>query len=157
MREIKVTVFRGDIARLAESNFQDNVQSDAFERSNGMAVQQFAYRCARLRDDVGSVHGLPENVVIDFSVCVMNGQQNLFYEKLQDNATDRFSFVFNAMFDNDKLKNFDNVIMAEGYIVEVEECASNDNEQALIQVKLLATELTYLHKNNEKLILNISK
>ena len=61
------------------------------------------------------------------------------------------------MFERDKLKAFDNAIMVEGYIVEVEECGSNEEEQALIKVKLLASELTYLHKNNEELILTISK
>lgn len=157
MREIKVTVFIGNIAQLADSNFQNPVQENAFQRPNGMAVQQFAYRCALQRDSAGTVLGRPENVVIDFSVCVMHAKQNIFYEKLMDNATEKFTFIFNAKFENDKFKDFDNAIMAEGYIVNVEEYGSNDNEQAMMRVKLLASELTYLHKNNDKLILTISK
>lgn len=155
MREIKVMIFRGDIAKLSESNFQDVVQQDAFRRSNGSAVQQYQYTCAMQRDRVGTVFGDPESVIFDFSVCVMKTGQNLFYEKLQDNGTDQYSFVFNAIFDDDKLQSFDQAIMVEGYIVDVEEAGSNDNEQATIQVKLLASNLTYIHKNNDKLTLSI--
>lgn len=157
MREIKVMVFKGDVAKLSGTDFHDAAQADAFRRTNGMVVQQFAYTCSMQRDQVGTICGQPENVVLDFTVCVMQKQQNLFYEKLQDNGTDRYCFVFNAMFEDDNLKGFDNAILAEGYIVGVEERGTNDNEQAMMRVQLLASELTYLHKNNEKLILSISK
>lgn len=155
MREIKVMIFRGDIAKLSESNFRDVVQEDAFRRSNGMAVQQYQYTCAMQCDRVGTIYGDPQSVTFDFSVCVMKTGQNLFYEKLQDNGTDQYSFVFNAVFENDKLQSFDQAIMVEGYIVDVEEAGSNDNEQATIRVKLLASEMTYLHNNNDKLTLSI--
>lgn len=157
MREIKITVYQGDIVQLAESDFKNSVQLEAFQRNNGLAVQQFAYRCARQQDKAGTVCGEPQNVVIEFTVCVMQAQQDCFYEKLLNIGPDRFCFLFNALFENDKLKAFDNVIMAEGYIVDVEEEASNDNEQAMIHVKLLVSELTYLHRNNEILTLNISR
>lgn len=156
MREIKITVYQGDIARLAKTDFKDSVQTEAFQRNNGFAVQQFAYRCAMQQDKAGTVCGQLKNVVIDFTVCVMQGQQNLFYQKLMEQATERFSFLFNAFFENDKLKAFDNAVMVEGYITDVEEYGSNDSEQAVMQVKLLATELTYLHKNSETLTLSIS-
>ena len=157
MREIKVTVYQGDITRLAGSDYNDSVQSEVFQRTNGMAVQQFAYRCARKQDRVGTVCGDPQNVIIDFAVCVMQTQPNIYYEKLFDIAPERFSFLFNALYENDKLKSFDNAIMAEGYIVDVEEEGSNNNDQAVVRVKLLTNELTYLRKNNETLTLNISK
>lgn len=157
MREIKVTIYQGDVAQLAESNFRNSVQADAFQRSNGKAVQQFSYTCALQRDSAGTVVGRAENVIIDFSLCVMQGEQNLFYEKLMDNATERYSILFNALYEDDKLKDFDNAIIAEGYIIDVEEYGSNDNNQAMMRVQLLASELTYLHKNNEKLTLSISK
>ena len=157
MREIKVTVYQGDIARLAETDFKDSVQSEAFQRNNGLAVQQFAYRCARQQDKAGTVCGDPQNVVIEFAVCVMQAQLNSFYEKLLNIGPDQFCFLFNALYENDKLKAFDNAIMAEGYIVDVEEDGTNDNEQAMMHVKLLVSELTYLHRNNEILTLNISK
>lgn len=155
MREIKVMIFRGDIAKLSESNFNDVVQEDAFRRSNGMAIQQYNYTCALQRDRVGTIHGEPQSVIFEFSVCVMQTGQNLFYEKLQDNGMDQYSFVFNAFFEDDKLQSFDQAIMAEGYIVDVEEAGSNDNEQATIRVKLLAGKMTYIHKNNDKLTLSI--
>lgn len=155
MREIKVMIFRGDIAKLSESNFNDVVQQDAFCRTNGMAVQQYDYTCALQRDRVGTIYGDPQSVVLDFSVCVMKTGQNLFYEKLQDNGPDLYSFVFNAVFEDDKLKSFDQAIMAEGYVVEVEEAGSNDQEQAYIRVKLLASKMTYIHKNNDKITLSI--
>jgi len=155
MREIKVMIFRGDVAKLSESSFRDAVQQDAFRRPNGMAVQQYAYACSVQRDSVGTIYGDAQSVTFDFSVCVMKTGQNLFYEKLQDNGPDQYSFVFNAVFDDDKLQSFDQAIMVEGYVVDVEEAGSNDNEQATIRVKLLASELTYIHKNNDKLTLSI--
>ena len=155
MREIKVMIFRGDIAKLSESSFRDVVQQDAFRRPNGMAVQQYSYTCALQRDRVGTIYGDPQSVTFDFSVCVMKSGQNLFYEKLQDNGPDQYSFVFNAVFDDDKLHSFDQAIMVEGYVVDVEEAGSNVNEQAAILVKLLASRMTYIHKNNDKLTLSI--
>ena len=157
MREIKTIVYQGDIVRLAKSNFTDSVQADAFQRANGRAVQQFAYRCARQQDKAGTVCGEPQNVVIDFTICVMQATQNVYYEKLLDQSAERFSFLFNAEYENDKLKDYNNAIMIEGYIVDVEECGSNENEQAMIRVKILASELTYLHKNNDQLTITISK
>jgi len=155
MREIKVMIFRGDVAKLSESSFRDVVQQDAFCRPNGMAVQQYDYTCAFQTDRVGTVYGDPQSVTFDFSVCVMKTGQNLFYEKLQDNGPDSYSFVFNAVFEDDKLQSFDQAIMVEGYVVDVEEAGSNDDEQAFIRVKLLASTLTYIHKNNDKLTLSI--
>ena len=96
MREIKVTVYRGDIASLANSGFLDNVQLNSFSRNNAMAVQQYGYDCAIQSDSAGNVYGTPDNVLIDFTVCVMYGEQNIFYEKLMESSTDRFSFLFNA-------------------------------------------------------------
>ena len=157
MREIKAIIYHGDIVCLAQSNYTDSVQTDAFQRNNGMAVQQFAYRCAYQQDMVGTVCGEPQNVVIEFTVCVLQTQQNIFYEKLLEQATDRFCFLFNEMYEDDKLKTFDNAIMAEGYIVDVEEYGTNDYEQAMIHVKMLASKLTYLHKNNEQMEITISK
>ena len=157
MREIKAIVYQGNIVRLAQTNYSDSVQAEAFQRNNGMAVQQFAYNCSMQQDNAGVVYGMPSHVLMDFTVCVMQAQQNIFYEKLMEKSTEQYSFLFNAVFERDKLKAFDNAIMVEGYIVEVEECGSNEEEQALIKVKLLASELTYLHKNNEELILTISK
>ena len=155
MREIKVMIFRGDIAKLSESKFMNIVQMDAFRRPNGMAVQQYSYTCSLQRDRVGTIYGDPQSVVFDFSVCVMKAQQNVFYQKLMEQSAERFSFLFNAMFENDRLKAFDNAIMTEGYIVDVEEAGSNGDEQAILRVKLLAGKMTYLHKNNDKLTLSI--
>lgn len=157
MREIKVVVYQGDIVRLADGGYADAVQSETFHRSKGMAVQQFSYRCARQEDMAGTVFGLTQHVIIDFTVLVRQAQQNVFYEKLLDNALERFTFLFNALFADDKLKAFDNAIMAEGYVVDVEESGSNDNEQAMMHVKILASELTYLHQKNDNLVLTISK
>ena len=61
------------------------------------------------------------------------------------------------MFQEGQLKNFDNAIMVDGYIVDVEESASNDSEQALLHVKLLAREMTFIHKDGRNLVLDISK
>ena len=156
MKEIKVMIFSGDLARFADSSFNDVVLKDRFAQSKGFTIQQFSYNCELSRNEVNTVYGQSGNVIVDFSIRVMRNDQILFYEKLKELAADRFSFVFNGSFDNGQFKDFDSAIVVDGYVVDVEEHAANDEQQALMTVKLLARELTYVHKSGTHLVLNIS-
>lgn len=156
MKEIKVMIFAGDLAALTKSSMSDVVLRDRFSQQQGYTVQQFSYSCERKRDETGTTYGVNAGVVVDFSIRVMRNDQTLFYDKLKDLGADRYSFIFNGSFVNGQLKYYDNAIMVDGYVVDVEEHASNDSQQAMMRVKLLARELTYIHHDGSGLIINIS-
>lgn len=157
MKEIKVMVFGGDMAEFVKTSYNDVVMADRFAQSKGYTVQQFSYNCEMSRDTANSVHGQASDVIVDFTLRVTMDDQVLFYEKLKENGSDHFSFVFNAVFDNGRFKYCDSAITVEGFVVDVEELASNDHHQGLIRVKLLAREFVYVRKASEHLVLNISK
>ena len=96
------------------------------------------------------------NVIVDFAIRVMNNDQSLFYGKLKDLGSDVYSFVCNAVFEKDVLKSFDNAVMVDGFVVDVDEAASNDASQARMNVKVLARQISYVHKDGSQLVLNIS-
>lgn len=156
MKEIKVMVFEGNLAEMARQGMHDAVLQDRFSQQKGSTVQQFAYTCSMKRDEVRTVFGQTESVVVDFSIRVMRADEKLFYEKLEDQASSHYSFVFNGVFDHGCMKYYDNAITVDGYVVDVEEKASNDRQQALLFVKILARQLTYVHRDGSELVLGIS-
>ena len=156
MKEIKVMVFSGNLAALAKSEMKDVVLKNRFQQQQGYTVQQFSYACKKQRDEAGTTFGVSSGVVVDFTIRVMTNDQTLFYDKLKDLGADHYSFVFNGTFENGKLKYYDNAIMVDGYVVDVEETAANDHNQALMHVKLLARQLSYIHHDGNGLNINIS-
>ena len=156
MKEIKVMVFSGNLAELAKSAMKDVVLKNRFQQQQGYTVQQFSYACKKQRDEAGTTFGVNAGVVVDFTIRVMTNDQTLFYDKLKDLGADHYSFVFNGIFEKGYLKYYDNAITVDGYIVDVEETASNDSNQALMHVKLLARELAYIHRDGSGLSINIS-
>ena len=156
MKEIIVMVFAGNLVEMIKSSMNNAVVIDRFSKSQGYTIQQFSYSCERVRDQVGTAFGETQGVVIDFTVRVMTTRQTLFYEKLKDLDADYYTFVFNGVFEDDRPKYCDNAMIVDGFIVDVEESAANDNNQALMHVKLLARELTYIHHDGSELSINIS-
>lgn len=156
MKEIKVIVFQGNLAELAKSSMSDVVLKERFSREQGYTVQDFSYTCRRSRDEVCTAFGEAEDVEVDFTICVMSTEQPLFYEKLKDMGNDSYSFVYNAVFEDNRLKYYDNALMVDGYVVDIEEYAANNSNQALMRVKLLARELTYVQHDGSNMSINIS-
>lgn len=156
MKEIKVMVFVGNLAELVKSSMKDTVLSDRFSKYNGYTVQQLSYGVERVRDEVGTAYGESEGVEVDFTIRVMDTELIVFYEKLKDLASECYTFIFNGTFEGDLLKHYDNAMMVDGFVVDVEECAANDKSQALMHVKLLARELIYIHHDGSNLSINIS-
>lgn len=153
-KEIKVKVFSGDLSGyiLSENGYS---LMDKFSQTNGFTVQRFDYSCEMKRDEVYRTYGASGNVIVKFSIRVMDSEQILFYEKIKDTESDFFSFVFNGKFDAGRLKTFDNAIVVEGFVVDVYETGSNDVNQALMNVTILATELRYVHTGGTTLTLKI--
>ena len=155
MSEVKVMVFNGDVARFCKSS-DNEAYKNLFKIDKGYAVQQFSYHCEMNRDTVNTVYSQTGNVIVDFAIRVMNNDQSLFYGKLKDLGSDVYSFVCNAVFEKDVLKSFDNAVMVDGFVVDVDEAVSNDASQARMNVKVLARQISYVHKDGSQLVLNIS-
>ena len=155
MSEVKVMVFNGDLAKFVKE--PDNVvYKNCFLLEKGYVVQKFSYNCEMNRDTVNTVYSQTGNVVVDFTIRVMNNDQSLFYGKLKDLGSDMYSFVCNAVFEDGVLKSFDNAVMVDGFVVDVDEAGSNDASQARMNVKVLARQISYVHKDGNQLVLNIS-
>ena len=155
MSEIKVMVFNGDLVKLVKSP-NNVIYQNCFTQDKGYTVQQFSYNCEMSRNTVNTIYGQTGNVIVDFVIRVMNNDQSLFYGKLQDLGSDMYCFVCNCVFENGKLKSFDNAIMVDGFVVDVDEAGSNDASQAQMNVKLLARQIIYVHKDGNQLVMNIS-
>ena len=80
MSEVKVMVFNGDLAKFVKE--PDNVvYKNCFLLEKGYVVQKFSYNCEMNRDTVNTVYSQTGNVVVDFTIRVMNNDQSLFYGK----------------------------------------------------------------------------
>ncbi len=156
MKEIKVMVFAGNLAEFAKSEMRDVVLKDRFAKEQGYTVQDFSYSCQRDRDEVETAYGETQNVVVDFTIRVMTTEQTLFYEKLKDLGNDYYSLIYNGIYEDGQLKFFDNALVVDGYVVDVEERAANDCNQALMHVKILARELIYVQRDGTSMTINIS-
>ena len=115
-------------------------------------VQQFNYNCVRLRNNRGETFGPSEPVELEFSIRLNTPlDAKSYYEHLVDNNHSSFSFVFNATFDdNSYLKDYEDGMVCEGYVVSVTEdfSASMGNkandEQMMLTVKVILVNTTYL-------------
>lgn len=114
-------------------------------------VQHFSYTCRRRRNDAGLPYGSTLPAYLDFTVKVTsndNGKELLGHMK-QDEPF-QYSFVFNASFDGDMLDTYEDILLATGYIVDVDESYENfiltdgTVNQTLIHAKLMLCNLAYV-------------
>ena len=65
-------------------------------------VQHFAYRCYRSRDSQGRPYGPTNATILRFVLkSLANNESKHFYRRLQDNESNTFSFIFNAIWNPD--------------------------------------------------------
>ena len=125
-----------------------------------MTVEKLHYCCLRKRNNRGEVYGPTEPVELIFSIRLNNpADAKPYYERLTSNESFIFSFVFNAVFaENTSLKDYDDGMICDGYVVNIEEHYSNtretglpdeqysmpQDEQMMLTVKVLLVNTTYL-------------
>lgn len=128
-------------------------------KENCLTVQNFDYRCEHKRNASGEVYGPIEPVILTFSIRVNSPKHaKVFYQNLLSNSYFNYSFLFNATFNtNQRLASYDDGMVVNGYVVSVEENFSTgknvtgEDEQILLDVKILARSVTYLgHENHFK-------
>ena len=125
-------------------------------QDNCFTVQHFSYDCHRLRNDKGTPYGSTLPSFLDFTVKVAsNNNGKVFFERIQQDKTFPYSFLFNASFNNmRRLSECQDAMVVKGYIVGVEEAfglASAEDgaqEQMLIRARLLISRIVYVGRDN---------
>jgi hypothetical protein len=123
-------------------------------------VEKFHYCCTRQRDNRGKTYGPTEPVELEFTIRLNNpADAKPYYTRLASQENFIFSFVFNAVFaENTSLKDYDDGMICDGYVVSIEEHYSNthetglpdeqysmpQDEQMMLTVKVLLVNTTYL-------------
>ena len=119
-------------------------------------LQAFNYDCTRRRMDSGEPYGDNEPASLTFTVRV-NADYTLFHSRLNSNEHYKYSFIFNALFDEQK-KLLDNngSMVVDGFVVDVQEHFDThnremkDSEQMLVTVRILICSIDYIGSTNNK-------
>ena len=131
-------------------NILENPQN--VQKSNCLTVQHFDYLCEHMRNNSDSLFKATKSVTLRCTVRVNSPlHAKDFYLCLLHNGRYQFSFLFNATFNaNGRLDNYEDGLVADGYVVRVDEDYNSDksqkgvNEQMTLHVQLLVCSLTYL-------------
>lgn len=120
-------------------------------------VQHFDYCGEYRRNETGNLYGKSETTLLTFTVRVNSmGQANSYFRSLASNDHFRFSFIFNATFnDNQRLASYDDGMVVDGFIVNIDEVSSvkiadkGEASQPLLTIKLLVRSVTYLGNDHD--------
>ena len=136
-------------------NFLDNPKN--ILKENCMTVQHFNYECVHKRNDAGEIYGAINPVTLEFVVRINSPRQaKAFYKELVSNEHCHFSFLFNVTYnDNQRLSNYEDGMVVNGYIVGVEENYNSmkDQEgidkQMLLDVEILVRSTIYMGREEQ--------
>lgn len=139
-------------AVVVTENFLENPMS--VMRENCLTIQKFSYDCVHKRNSAGEVYGPTEPVILSFKVRVNSPYHaKAFYFALGQNHHYDFSLLFNVTFGaNDRLADYEDGMVVNGYVVEVEEAyhsakdEEGHDEQMMLNVKVLVRSAIYLGK-----------
>ena len=128
-------------------------------------IQHFSYKCQRSRNDAGIPYGNTTPTELQFTVKLETPDDSkVFYQRMQQNELFDHTFLFNATFDQrDRLKSYDDAMIVRGFVVDVKEdydaTVTNNGtvQQILVQVNLLLSSITYVGKENNSKILEITR
>lgn len=128
-------------------------------------IQHFSYKCQRSRNDAGIPYGNTTPTELQFTVRLETPDDSkVFYQRMQQNELFDHTFLFNATFDQrDRLKSYDDAMIVRGFVVDVREdydaTVTNNGtvQQILVQVNLLLSSITYVGKENNSKILEITR
>ena len=140
--QLKALLVMDDITEDGISIWQDNC----------FTVQHFCYECQRDRNSFGIPYGATVPAYLDFTVRIATGNDGkVLYQRMYQNASFPFSFLFNASFN--ELRRFsscEDAMIATGYVIGLDESYSTrigeegQAEQMLLHVRLLLCNIAYL-------------
>ena len=141
--------------------FPDEIQAEGNNvmKEKCCTVEYFGYRCERSRDDAGFPYGPTNPAVLSFTVrLVLSEEGTIYHKRLTENGAYDYTFLFNASFnDQQRLKSCDNVLIVNGYVIDVEDDFSTDSQdkessQMLIRVKLFVSSIIYKGQMKDELL-----
>lgn len=132
--------------------FIDDFRQSAFiHRAKCMTIQQYNYELAKSRKDNGEVYEYATSgSIMEISLRVgSRDKMKPFYERTNDFVPSQYSVLFNCTFDeDDRLTDYDNAMIAEGFIIDIQEeydvNAAAEGQQMLIHIKFLITGIRYM-------------
>ena len=135
---------------------EDFTEMKGVAQEKCLTVQHFDYKCQRCRNEEGVPYGSTVSVILSCTIRTVNSLQS-YYDNLKSNNPNTYTFVFNAVFDEQKkLSDYEDAMIVAGHIINIEEefnSASNEDgesEQILFNVKILLSSITYVGKNSNK-------
>ena len=136
----------------------DDVTEDGVSvwQNNCFTVQHFSYQCNRQRNEAGSPYGPTLPSYLTFTVRIAeNDSARLLFERIGMGKTFSYSFLFNASFSAQRrLSDCEDAMVAQGYLVELDESYDSDannagaQEQMLIRGRLLLSHIRYVGREN---------
>lgn len=123
-------------------------------KENALTVQKFSYDCTYRRNHSGDVYGAVEPVILQFCIRVNSPHhaKQFYIESILNNHF-QFSFLFNVTWNEyQRLSGYEDGLVADGYVVHVEEEYHSKNQngvdqQMLLNVKVLVRSVTYLGRD----------
>ena len=123
-------------------------------KENALTVQKFSYDCTHRRYHAGDVYGAVEPVFLQFCIRVNSPHhaKQFYIESILNNHF-QFSFLFNVTWNEyQRLSGYEDGLVADGYVVHVEEEYHSKNQngvdqQMLLNVKVLVRSVTYLGRD----------
>ena len=121
-------------------------------KENSLTVQKFDYDCVRKRNESGEIYGGINPVKLSFTVRVENPRHAMmFFKGLATNETMSLSFLFNVTYNSfQRMSDYEDGMVVTGYLVSAEEVfktepsSADQNQQLLLDVKMLVKSVTYL-------------
>ena len=135
------------------------------ERKVCKTIQHFAYKCQRSRNDAGFPYGDTTPTEMQFTIRLGNPDDGkVFYQRMQSNELFDHTFMFNATFGSfERLESFEDAMVVKGYVVDVKEdydtamLEDGTMNQIRMEVTLLISSITYLGKDDNSKILEITR
>ena len=145
--ELKAVLFR--------ENFLDNPRNVLKE--NCLVIQNFSYECERMRNNSSDVYGASKPVILSFTIRVNSPlHARELYRRLALNGHYDYSILFNVTYDaNQRMKDFEDGMVVNGYVVSLEERYSSLQDEAgvdkqmLLEVKMLVRSTTYMGRERQ--------
>ena len=143
-RQLKAVMFLEDIS-----------EGIPARQENGFTIQHFEYSCFRSRDKAGMPYG-PSNaslMQITLRTISSDGYKEL-YQRLNSMEQYAFSLIFNASYNDSRiLQDYEDAMIANGYVVEIEELFDTSDIQhngMTLNMKILLHSLDYIGSKMEK-------
>ena len=139
-------------------------ENSAPQRRDCYSVQQYRYDCRYPVDDNGRVTGQTRGVTLEMTVKILSPEQSkTFYKRLQSRESFSYTIFYNPVFDSSaRLSKFDDCMLFQGYVVDIEEDfdttpnSGGIDTQMLMKVRLLLTEIRFRSRNGQDMDLPIS-